>query len=58
VFSPRKLGAKAIATVGGIAALWGYLEGGREQVDYTSAPTAPRPKPWWKCTVAWSSGLA
>jgi conjugative relaxase-like TrwC/TraI family protein len=28
------LGAKAIARVGGIAALWGYLEGGREQVDY------------------------
>jgi conjugative relaxase-like TrwC/TraI family protein len=34
VFSPRKLGAKAIGALGGVGGLWRYLEGGREQVDY------------------------
>ncbi len=35
MFSPRKLGAKTIATLGGtLSGVWSYLEGGREQVDY------------------------
>ena len=32
VFAPRKFQAKSLTGVGGD--LWGYLQGGREQVDY------------------------
>src|SRR6266540_2620357 len=32
MFSPRKFGAAAIATIGGD--LWSYLDGGQEQADY------------------------
>ena len=32
MFSPRKLGAAAIATIGGD--LWSYLDGGQERADY------------------------